>query len=475
MDSAVIGCVGDVMLDRFVYGDVHRISPEAPVPVLSIQTQRSMLGGLGNVVRNLGALGCGIRLFSVIGEDSAGAEVSTLVEEMPRCKSYLLSDTSRHTTVKVRYIAHGQQLLRADNETTEIVGPQVFYALLAHFTAQVAECSIVFLSDYAKGMLNGFHAQEFIRVALAAGKSIIVDPKGGDFERYRQATVIKPNLKELAEASGMSTVDVNAQERAARKLIDLTEAQFILLTRGPMGMLLVPRDKPRAEFPALAREVYDVSGAGDTVAAVLAAALGSGVGIAESVQLANIAAGIVVGKVGTATADRSEISHAIDHESAITASAKVLQFSAAIEQVRLWQRMGRRVGFTYGCFDPLSSEHIELLSQARSRCDILVIGLTLQNDPSRIGRQALLKDQHARALLLASLVYVDAVIMCDPPPPDQLMEALRPSLLAQFSSSDRTEQQRLLIETWNGELLLIPPATAGSAETVLAGSLLLPS
>ncbi|MBV9039348.1 MAG: bifunctional hydroxymethylpyrimidine kinase/phosphomethylpyrimidine kinase, partial [Acidobacteriaceae bacterium] len=311
MDSAVIGCVGDIMLDRFVYGDVHRISPEAPVPVLSIQTQRSMLGGLGNVVRNLGALGCGIRLFSAIGEDSAGAEVCTLVREIPRCKSYLLSDTSRRTTVKVRYVAHGQQLLRADNETTEIIGPQVFYALLTHFTAQIAECSIVLLSDYAKGMLNGSHAREFIRVALDAGKSVVVDPKGSDFKRYRQATIIKPNLKELAEASGMSTVDVDAQERAARKLIDLTEAQFILLTRGPMGMLLVPRDRPRAEFPALAREVYDVSGAGDTVAAVLAAALGSGAGITEAVQLANIVAGIVVSKVGTATADRSEISHEI--------------------------------------------------------------------------------------------------------------------------------------------------------------------
>ncbi len=425
IDSAVVGCAGDIMLDRFVYGGVSRISPEAPIPVLHIgphhSSQQSMLGGLGNVIRNLGALGCGIRLFSITGKDAAGAEVEALVKEVPRCEAYLLSEPSRSTPVKIRYIAHSQQLLRVDQETTDIAGPEVFQALLAHFEAHVAECSIVFLSDYAKGMLKGSHAQEFIRIAKAAGKPVVVDPKGNGFERYRLATVIKPNLKELGEATGMSVADNAAQESAARKLLDVTEAQFILLTRGGAGMLLVPRDQPRLEFPALAREVYDVSGAGDTVAAVLAAALGSGAGIAEAVALANIAAGIAVGKVGTAVVDRSEIIHEIEHESAIAASSKILRLTEATERLRTWKKLGRRVGFIHGAFDPLSSQHLELLEQARSRWDRLVVGLTGKD--------------HARALLLASMAAVDVVVICNPQSPEELIEA------------------------WNGELLLVESAT----------------
>jgi D-beta-D-heptose 7-phosphate kinase/D-beta-D-heptose 1-phosphate adenosyltransferase len=471
LDSAVVGCAGDIMLDRFVYGAVNRISPEAPIPVLHIETEQSMLGGLGNVIRNLGALGCGIRLFSITGEDSAGAEVGALVRGVPRCEAYLLTETSRRTPVKVRYVAHGQQLLRADHESTEIAGPEVFEALLAHFAAHVAECSIVFLSDYAKGMLKGSNTQAFIQVARAAGKPVVVDPKGHDFERYRLATVIKPNLKELAEATGLSTGDTASQELAARKLLDVTESEFILLTRGAAGMLLVPRDGPRAEFCALAREVYDVSGAGDTVAAVLAAALGSGAGIAEAVELANIAAGIAVGKVGTAVVSRSEIIDEIEHESAaVAASGKILRAAQAVERVRVWRSMGRRVGFTHGCFDPLSSEHLELLEQARSRCDRLVVGLTFGNSVNHTHKEVSPEDRHARAFLLASLASVDAVVVCDPQSPDKLMEMLRPNLVAQLSSVGNLERERRLTEAWHGELLLVEPSSPGTGPKTLFSS-----
>jgi|SRR5579872_483296 len=467
IDSAVVGCAGDIMLDRFVYGQVSRISPEAPIPVLHIETQQSMLGGLGNVVRNLGALGCGIRLFSITGEDPAGDEVGALVRGVPRCEAYLLGEAKRRTPVKVRYIAHGQQLLRADHETTEIAGEDVLKALLAHFTAHVAECSIVFLSDYAKGMLHGSNAQAFISIARAAGKPVVVDPKGRGFERYRLATVIKPNLKELAESTGMPTGDTAAQELAARKLIEITEAEFILLTRGGAGMLLVARDQPRAEFPALAREVYDVSGAGDTVAAVLAAALGSGARITDAVELANIAAGIVVGKVGTAVVDRTEIIHEIEHESAIAASSKILRPTEAIERLRIWRRLGRRIGFTQGNFNPLSSEHLELLERARSRCDLLVVGLTVEDNLSHNGAKISPRDSRARAYLLASLASVDAVIICDPQSPTELIELLRPNLVAQLCSDADIEQERRLIGTWNGEFMLVD-AVGTPAQTPLS-------
>jgi len=271
---------------------------------------------------------------------------------------------------------------------------------------------------------------------------VVVDPKGHGFERYRLATVIKPNLKELAEATGLPTADTVSQEFAARKLLDLTAAGFILLTRGPAGMLLVPRDEPCSEFNALAREVYDVSGAGDTVAAVLAAALGSGAGIREAVELANIAAGIVVGKVGTAVATRSEIIDEIEHESAIDAGSKILSPPQAAERVDVWQRMGRRVGVTRGCFQPLTADDLAWLERARACCDRLVVGVTYS------GAGVSADDLHARAFLLASLVYVDAVVVCDPRSPAE-MERLR------LNGSGGCQPR--LLDAASGETLLAGP------------------
>jgi len=292
----------------------------------------------------------------------------------------------------------------------------------------VAECSVVFLSDYAKGVLKGSHARELIRVARAASKPVVVDPKGHDFERYQDATVIKPNLKELAEATGMSTANVDAQESAARVLLERAGAEYLLVTRGQAGMLLVPKVGPRTEFPALAQEVYDVSGAGDTVAAVLAASLGSGAGITEAVELANIAAGIVVGKVGTAVASRAEIVSEIEGESPPAVGGKILLLPDAVERVRSWQRSGHLVGFAHDSFSPLTTRHLEALEEARSRCDRVVIALT---QPDR--------EKHARAFLLASLAFVDAVVICDSHSAVQAAEALGPDLQIPFPAAAAEE------------------------------------
>ncbi|MEO8050188.1 MAG: PfkB family carbohydrate kinase [Acidobacteriota bacterium] len=435
LNTAVVACVGDLMLDRFVYGEAQRISPEAPIPVLNIQSQQSMLGGLGNVVRNLGALGSTIRLFSITGEDAAAAEITELLKAIPDCQDWILREGSRKTPVKIRYIAHSQQLLRADHETTDGAGPEVFARLLEHFQEHVAECSVVFLSDYAKGVLKGSHSSEFIRVARAARKPVVVDPKGHDFERYQNATLIKPNLKELAEATGMATANVDAQESAARVLLERAGAEFLLVTRGQAGMLLVPKIGARAEFPALAHEVYDVSGAGDTVAAVLAASLGSGAGITEAVELANIAAGIVVGKVGTAVAERSEIVDEIERGSTAAVGGKILRLAEAVERVRWWQRMGRRVGFVHESFNPFTTRHLESLEQARSQCDRLVVALTQPDS-----------EKHGRALLLASLAFVDGVVICDSRSVVQVVEALGPDLQMQLPSAAAGAEEATLFE-----------------------------
>jgi D-beta-D-heptose 7-phosphate kinase/D-beta-D-heptose 1-phosphate adenosyltransferase len=432
IDSATVACAGDIMLDRFVYGNVSRISPEAPIPVIHVQKEQAVLGGLGNAVRNLDSLGCATRLFSITGKDDAGAAVDALLREVGRCEAVVVREESRSTPVKVRYVAHGQQLLRADHESTEPASAEVFEALLREFKAHLNGCSVVLLSDYAKGVLAGSHAQELIQAAREAGKPVVVDPKGNDYSRYRLATVIKPNLKELAEATGMIVSDSTAQEAAARKLLELTEAEFILLTRGPGGMLLVARDTPPVEFASLAREVYDVSGAGDTVAAVLAAALGSGAGMAEAAELANVAAGIVVGKVGTATVSRSEIIQEIERGSAGGASSKILGHAEVIERQREWQRLGGKTGFAYGSFHPLTSEHLELLERTRAECDRLVVGLAAGNPGHSGDLQA--GDVQARALLLASLMHVEAVVVCNGEFPRELMEALQPAVMVELEA-----------------------------------------
>jgi D-beta-D-heptose 7-phosphate kinase/D-beta-D-heptose 1-phosphate adenosyltransferase len=424
LDTAIVGCVGDLMLDHFIYGQVSRISPEGPIPVLRIDSQQSMLGGLGNVVRNLGALGCSIRVFSVTGEDSAGQEVDAMLRAVPRCEAHLLSEKGRKTPVKVRYIANGQQLLRADNETTVAVSKPSLDGTLKAFARATSDCTVIVLSDYSKGMLAGEFASEFIGVARSLGKPVIVDPKGRDYTRYRHATLIKPNTKELAEASQLPVARTAEQIVAARKLLDETEAEYILLTRGAEGMLLVARDGQVHAFTALAREVYEVSGAGDTVASALAAALGSGCSMEQAAGIANIAAGIVVGKVGTAVVDRSEIVHEIEHQSALIASDKILRQDQAAERVRMWKRNRLKVGLIFGTFDQLAPEDLEHLEKSHGHCDRLVIALR-SDAQARNAKQ----DQRTRAYVLAALVFSDAVLVCDDPTPEALVAALQPDVV----------------------------------------------
>jgi D-beta-D-heptose 7-phosphate kinase/D-beta-D-heptose 1-phosphate adenosyltransferase len=421
LDSAVVGCVGDLMLDHFIYGQVGRISPEAPIPVLRIESQQSMLGGLGNVVRNLGVLGCGVRVFSVTGEDPAGQEVDALLRAVPRCQTHLLTEAGRKTPVKVRYIAHSQQLLRADNETNHAVSRQSLDGTLAEFERGIADCSVIVLSDYSKGMLAGEYAAEFIRVAKAQGKPVIVDPKGRDFTRYRYATLIKPNAKELAEASQLPVSNTEQQIAAARKLLEDTEAEYILLTRGGDGMLLVARSGEVHTFQALAREVFEVSGAGDTVASALAAALGSGCGMEDAAAIANIAAGIVVGKVGTAVVDRSEIEHEIEHKSALMASDKILRPDQALERMQMWKRNGLKVGFVFGVFDEIRASDLELLEKARNGCDRLVVAVQKGESAKQ--------DQRTRAYVLSSMVFADVVLVTDDSNGEALIGSLKPDVV----------------------------------------------
>jgi D-beta-D-heptose 7-phosphate kinase/D-beta-D-heptose 1-phosphate adenosyltransferase len=299
--------VGDVMLDHFVYGDVVRISPEAPIPVLSVDHQQSMLGGAGNVVRNLTSLGAKVVFVTVTGDDEAASVIESLLALLPDCEAHVIRDSQRPTTVKTRYLSHGQQLLRVDAESTAPLPHDVFEGVMGRVRASLSGADVVLLSDYAKGVLSGDNSQCIIAAGRDAARPVYVDPKGRDFRRYRGAALIKPNLKELLEATGMPVSSDAEVETAARQLIGDCGTPAVLVTRGAAGMMLVRENEPVATFRSSAREVYDVSGAGDTVAAVLALSAAAGFSLEDSVGVACIAAGLVVGKAGTATLTQAEL------------------------------------------------------------------------------------------------------------------------------------------------------------------------
>jgi D-beta-D-heptose 7-phosphate kinase / D-beta-D-heptose 1-phosphate adenosyltransferase len=452
------------MLDSFVYGQVSRVSPEAPIPVLRIERRQSMLGGAGNAVRNLSALGCAVRLFSATGDDGESQEIAGLLAALPRTEAFLEREPGRQTPVKTRFVARNQQLLRSDSETTSAIHPATAAKLLQSFTAALPDCGVVLLSDYAKGVLNDGLAQEFIRVARHAGKPVIVDPKGRDFARYRGATLIKPNLTELAEATGLDVSTDAGQEAAARQSLRETSAEYILVTRGAQGMMLTPADGPVVCFPAMAREVYDVSGAGDTVAAVLAGASGSGASISHAIEVANIAAGLVVAKAGTAVVDRPEMIHEVQHRSAIRASDKVMRVEEAVALARSWAHAGLKVGFTEGSFDLLHPGHLKLLETAQQHCDRLLVALDSdQAVERRKGASRPVQNQMARALVLASLNCVDAVVLVADHDPLELINSLRPDVLANADPCLAGA-----IESWGGRLLVVENLPGWSTtETIL--------
>lgn len=428
--NASILCIGDVMLDRFVYGTVARISPEAPIPVLRIEREALMLGGAGNVARNINAVNANVTFISVIGDDVAGRRIAALLGAEERVSPRLLMERDRSTTEKTRFIAESHQLLRADLESTTEIQPATEQNLLETCTAQMENCRLVVLSDYGKGVLTPSLVRNVIEAARAAGRPVIVDPKGRDFSRYRGATIITPNRAELSNAVGMPVTDDDAIVAAARRVIETCDIENVLVTRSEDGMTVVSRSGAVEHIPATAREVFDVSGAGDTVVAALAAGLAAGEPLAAAAQIANVAAGIVVGKVGTAVVHPEEILRELLEEQAMHDHAKVASLDEALDRIAQWRRAGLRVGFTNGCFDLLHPGHVSLLNQARRACDRLIIGLNSDSSVSRLkGPERPVQNELARATVLSSLASVDLVVLFGEDTPLRLIEAIRPDVL----------------------------------------------
>lgn len=428
--GARVLCVGDVMLDHFVYGTVERISPEAPIPVLKVQRETQMLGGAGNVVRNISALGASATLVAVIGDDVAGRAVDELIKAEPHLTSALLTIPGRPTSLKVRHVASNQQMLRTDRETSAPLDAREEAQLTAILQQEVSRADIVILSDYAKGVLTPGIISAVCTLARAQGKRVIADPKSIDFTRYVGVHVLTPNAKELAAATGLPVSGDAAAASAASRALQTAGLEAVLVTRSEQGMTLVARNAEPSHFPAQAREVFDVSGAGDTVIATLAVTMAAGAPLQDAVAIANVAAGIVVGKSGTAVVRPDEIAQAMQSQDFQGAESKVRTLGSALDLVQTWRARGLSIGFTNGCFDLIHPGHISLLAQARGQCDRLIVGLNTDASVKRLkGSSRPINAELARAIVLAALESVDAVVLFDQDTPIDLIRAIRPDVL----------------------------------------------
>jgi D-beta-D-heptose 7-phosphate kinase/D-beta-D-heptose 1-phosphate adenosyltransferase len=459
--------VGDAMLDRYVYGSVHRISPEAPVPVLAVEREVAMPGGAGNVVRNLTALGAAVAFVSVVGDDQAGSDLTGLIGGQPNVEPWLLMQGGRTTTTKTRFIANGQHMLRADQEVVQAIHPRLADRMVKIAGDAVAATAVLVLSDYGKGVLDGATAHLLIEAAHAAGRPVVVDPKGRDYARYAGADLITPNRAELSVATGMAVGTEHEILDAMRALKAAHGFRAVLVTRSEDGMTLLDGDVVH-HFPAEAEEVHDVSGAGDTVVSTVSAAMAAGLSLPVAARLANIAAGIVVGKVGTAVVREEELVEALTPERG--ALRKVMSRAAAAEQVERWRRRGWRIGFTNGCFDLLHPGHVHLLEQARSWCDRLVVGLNSDASVKRLkGPSRPIQSEAARAAVLASLATVDCVTVFDEDTPVELITLLKPDVLVK--GADYTVAQVVggdIVQDYGGEVRLAQLLPGNSTTATVA-------
>jgi D-beta-D-heptose 7-phosphate kinase/D-beta-D-heptose 1-phosphate adenosyltransferase len=468
--GARVACVGDLMIDRYVYGAVDRISPEAPIPVMVRADEAVMLGAAGNVARNAAGLGAAVALAGVIGDDAAGHEAIRLVEAEGRLEGHLIPEPGRATTVKTRFVASGQQLLRLDAEDSRAVEGRCEDKLAQAVADAVEGAGAVLLSDYAKGAATPKVVAAAREAARRAGAPLIVDPKGRSFAKYGPVALIKPNARELSLTVDLPVGTDEEAEAALAAALAGCEAEAILVTRAARGMSLARRGQPVRHFRSAPRTVFDVSGAGDTTLAALGAALASGADLTEAVAFALVAAGVVVGKVGTAVVAPAEMVEAEMAACFAPAEAKVATLDRAVDQVARWRREGLRVGFTNGCFDILHRGHVAYLAQARAWCDRLVVAVNSDASVRALkGEGRPVNALDSRLQVLAGLVPVDLVLAFDAATPLALIEALRPDVLVK--GADYAEDQVVGAETvrrYGGEVRLAPLVEGYSTTAAIA-------
>lgn len=428
--SARVLVVGDLMLDRYLWGDVERISPEAPVPVVRVTRSSERLGGSANVAANLIGLGLEVTLSGHVGADADALRIEEMLNEAGIRQALIRTD-GRATITKTRVLGGHQQMLRLDQEDAGDLNDAAIHSLLESVIALLDswQPGMVILSDYAKGTLNTNVCKTLIDVARKRKIPVLVDPKGHDYSKYRGATALTPNQKEAAEACNCCIREIDAILAGVDELRRDLNLDFLAVTRGEHGIALL-EEGGISHLPATAKQVFDVSGAGDTVIATLAAGLISGLSPTDSCQLANLAAGVVVGKVGTMPISRDELMHAIEWQDATSQADKICEEGTLLRRVAYWRDRGEKIVFTNGCFDLLHAGHVTYLEAARSRGDRLVLGLNTDRSVQALkGADRPVIGEQNRARVLAALESVDAVVLFDEDTPERLICRLLPDVL----------------------------------------------
>ena len=453
-------CIGDLMLDEFVYGEVSRISPEAPAPVIAVQRTESNIGGAGNVARNVASLGARCIFVGLIGADDAGAKLKAALAQESGIESVLVCDSARPTTRKVRFVSEhfATHMLRADWELAQPASAGIEQELIDAILPLLPRAGIVLLSDYAKGVLTARVIRNVIDAARKLGKRVVVDPKSANLAIYRGATLLTPNRKEFAEATRSHADTEDNIAAAAQDAILLADCEAILVTQSEHGMTLVPRHGAAIHVPAHPVKVRDVSGAGDTVVAALTVALAAGADWDTALRMASAAAAVAVSKKGTAIVTSAELRRKILPHAFLAAEEKIVAANGDLDALLLdWRKQGLRIGFTNGCFDILHPGHVKVLTAARGACDRLIVGLNSDASVKRLkGEERPVQDEHARAEVLAALEAVDLVALFEEDTPLNLITRIKPNVLVK--GGDYTRDQVVgheVVEAGGGEVLLV--------------------
>lgn len=449
--------LGDLMLDRYIFGSVSRISPEAPVPVLKHGSCKEVIGGSGNVAANIVAMGATVSLISLTGDDQNRDVVLNLCHEFDVQTANLVKSTTRQTTIKTRYLSGNQQILRLDDEDASIMTEAEHSAVIHNLSEALENADCLVLSDYDKGMFKGDIAPQAIKLATAMNIPVIVDPKGHDYKKYHGATLITPNLKELQEAVSRTVYTDKEVVEACRELIAKFDLDFLCATRSENGMSIVSESEEK-HIPTYAKEVFDVSGAGDTVVATLSVGLARGLERDSSAYIANVAAGLAVSKQGTARISKQEIQTELEQRKVLSiADRTILTWDEVKTLSAGWRKEGHIVGMTNGCFDILHVGHVTSLNKARQQCDKLILALNSDASVSRLkGDSRPINGAEDRAGTLAGLSAVDAIVVFDEDTPLNLIKHLLPDRL--FKGADYAVEDvvggKEVIEN-GGEVVLI--------------------
>jgi D-beta-D-heptose 7-phosphate kinase / D-beta-D-heptose 1-phosphate adenosyltransferase len=453
--------IGDVMVDRYVKGHSDRISPEAPIQVLDVVDEYQMLGGAANVAMKVAELGSNVRTVGLVGVDGPATELRALLAGHPAISDHLIADPDRFTTVKTRFIARNQQLLRVDREIRRPPAGDILDRLVAAARAAAAAADAVILVDYGKGVLCSSVIAAALEGASTSGACVVVDPHGLDFSRYAGATVLTPNLKEAELASQRSIIDLASLEQSARSLVEQTHGA-LAMTRGPDGISLFRRlglddAITHTHLPTWPIDVHDVTGAGDAVSATVAIALASGIEMADACKLANLAGRSVVGQLGVGTISIARLLTESRHD-AVDPRAKIVNITRACRSAQEAREAGARVVFTNGCFDILHQGHAQLLRFARAQGDFLILGLNSDASVRRYkGANRPFVPEAQRSYMLALYPFVDLIVLFEEDTPISIIEAIRPDVLVKGGDYiPETIVGRDLVESYGGRVVICP-------------------